>query len=116
MSSVLEPEAAVLRPDFVEVASLADVPPGWVRKVRAGAREIALANCDGNLFAIDNACPHAGGPLGDSRLKDGCYVECPWHNSVFEARTGEALRGPARKPVKTYPVTVQDGTIFVAVD
>jgi nitrite reductase/ring-hydroxylating ferredoxin subunit len=105
-----------LQPRFVEVASLADVPPGWVRRVRAGSRDVALANCDGALFALDNTCPHAGGPLGDGRLKDGCYVECPWHNSVFEARTGEALRGPARKPVKMYPVTVQDGTVFVAVD
>jgi 3-phenylpropionate/trans-cinnamate dioxygenase ferredoxin component len=109
------PEAEMLdTAEFVQVASVGDVPPGWVLKVRVGSREIALANCDGTFSAMDNACSHAAGPLGDNRLKEGCYVECPWHNAVFDARTGEAVRGPARKSVRTYPVTVNDGAIFVA--
>jgi nitrite reductase/ring-hydroxylating ferredoxin subunit len=103
-------------PRLTAVASVADVPPGWVLKVRVGSREIALANSEGTIHAFDNACPHAGGPLGDNRLKEGCYVECPWHNSVFDARTGDVLRGPARKAMKMYGVTVQDGTIFVSVE
>jgi nitrite reductase/ring-hydroxylating ferredoxin subunit len=116
MSGVPGPSDTALQAGVVKVASLGDVPPGWVRKVRAGTRDVALANCDGTMFALDNACPHAAGPLGDGRLRDGCYVECPWHNSVFDARTGEVLRGPARKQVKMYPVTVQDGAVFVTVD
>ena len=101
---------------LVQVAAVTDVPPGWVLKVRVGSREIALANSEGTFYAMDNACSHAGGPLGDNRLKEGCYLECPWHNSVFDARTGDALRGPARKPVRMYHVAVQDGTVFVALD
>jgi nitrite reductase/ring-hydroxylating ferredoxin subunit len=80
----------------------------------AGAkREIALANSGGTLLALENACSHAGGPLGDNRLKEGCYLECPWHNAVFDARTGAVVRGPARKPAKTYEVSVVDGTVFI---
>jgi nitrite reductase/ring-hydroxylating ferredoxin subunit len=98
---------------LVEVAAVSDVPVGWVLKVRVGSRELALAHTEEGLHAIENACSHAGGPLGDTRLKEGCFVECPWHNSVFDVRTGAVVRGPARKEVRTYDVTVQDGMVFV---
>ena len=99
---------------LVQVAALADVPLGWVLKVRVGSRELALARTEEGVHATENACTHAGGPLGDTRLRDGCFAECPWHNSVFDVRTGAVVRGPARKELKTYEVTVQDGKVFVA--
>lgn len=98
---------------LVPVASVADVPAGWVLTVRAGRREIALANCGGEISAFANACPHAGGPLGDNRVRNGC-VTCPWHGAAFDVRTGEVRDGPARKPVATYAVEIHDGTIYVA--
>jgi nitrite reductase/ring-hydroxylating ferredoxin subunit len=100
---------------LVQVAALSDVPPGWVLKVRLGSRELAVARNGDGVFVVDNACTHAGGPVGDTRLKEGCFVECPWHNSVFDVRTGAVLRGPARKELKTYDVVVEDGKIFVSV-
>jgi nitrite reductase/ring-hydroxylating ferredoxin subunit len=99
---------------LVQMAALADVPPGWTLKVRIGSRELALAHTEEGIRATENACTHAGGPLGDTRLKEGCFVECPWHNSVFDARTGAVVRGPARKELKVYEVTVEDGKVFVA--
>jgi nitrite reductase/ring-hydroxylating ferredoxin subunit len=99
---------------LVRVAAVADVPAGWVLKVRVGSRELALAHTEDGLYATENACSHAGGPLGDTRVKEGCFVECPWHNSVFDVRTGAVVRGPARKELKVYDVTVQDGMVFVA--
>jgi nitrite reductase/ring-hydroxylating ferredoxin subunit len=101
---------------YVAVASVNDVPPGWVLRVTVAQRELAVANEDGTFYAIDNACSHSAGPLGDNRLHNGCLVECPWHNAVFDVRTGEVVRGPARKPQRTYPVKVEDGTVFVSLD
>lgn len=100
---------------YLAVASVGDVPPGWVLKVVAGGREVALANRDGRFYALDNSCTHAGGPLAHNRLSRDCTVECSWHNSVFDVRTGEVVSGPARKPVRTYPVEVLDGRVYVLV-
>lgn len=100
---------------FVRAAAVADVPSGWVRAVVVAGKEIALANRDGTLYALDSTCTHAGGPLGDTRLRFDCTVECPWHASAFDIRTGEVLQGPARKGVKTYPVKVEDGIVFVSI-
>lgn len=101
---------------FVAVAALADIPVGWVLKVRVSSREIALANCEGEIEALDNSCSHAGGPLGDNRLKDSCFVECPWHNAVFDVRSGEAVSGAARKAVRKYETKVEGGMVYVSID
>jgi nitrite reductase/ring-hydroxylating ferredoxin subunit len=111
---VLDAMAMELATTFVAVASVSDVPPGWVLRVTIEPRDIALANADGAIYAFDNACSHAAGPLGDNRLRGDCLVECPWHNSVFDVRTGDAVRGPARKPLRTYPVKIEGDTVFVA--
>jgi nitrite reductase/ring-hydroxylating ferredoxin subunit len=100
---------------FTAAVALSEVPVGWVLRTSVAGREIALANQDGSIYALGNSCTHAGGPLGDNRLSTPCMVECPWHNSVFDIRTGEAVQGPARKPVKTYEVMVEAGMVFVKV-
>lgn len=101
---------------YVPVARVEDVPDGWVAAVRVGSRRIALANTDGTFHALDDSCSHAGGPLGDNRLHDGCLLACPWHDAVFDVRSGEPRCGPARKPQRTYPVQVVDGTVLVALE
>ncbi|HEX2149408.1 MAG TPA: non-heme iron oxygenase ferredoxin subunit [Actinomycetota bacterium] len=117
-----EPAAAVLTGtrlvesiEYIAVAQTGDVPPGWVLKVQVGNREVALSNCDGTFSALDNFCTHAGGPLGNNRLGDGCQLECSWHNAQFDARTGAVISGPARKPLRKYTVKVKDGTVYVAI-
>lgn len=107
---------------FSRAAAVADVPTGWTLKVAVGGREIALANREGTFYAVDNSCTHAGAPLGDSklrgdsRLKQDCLLECPWHNSQFDIRTGEVFQGPARKPLRTYETQVLDGLVFIRVE
>lgn len=98
---------------IVRVAAVSDVPPGWVLKVRIESLEIALANVGGTFTALENGCTHAGGPLGDNRLKEGCFLECPWHNAIFDARDGSVVRGPARKGAKLFDVSVVEGQVYV---
>ncbi|MDP8970557.1 MAG: non-heme iron oxygenase ferredoxin subunit [Actinomycetota bacterium] len=98
------------------VATVAQVPAGTVATVQAGGRDLALINYNGSFFALDNDCPHASGPLGQGLLGDGCLLACPWHGAVFDARSGQVLRGPARKAVRTYPVMLEGGAVLVALD
>jgi nitrite reductase/ring-hydroxylating ferredoxin subunit len=98
---------------LLRVADVEEIPPGWVLRVRVGNREVALANCEGTFHAVDNFCTHAAGPLAHNRLQRGCQIECPWHSSLFDVRTGEVVAGPARKPLATYLVKVENGAIYV---
>lgn len=113
-SAVLAGTRLVESVEYFAVAHTADVPPGWVLTVQVGNHQVALANCEGTFSALDNFCTHAGGPLGNSRLNDGCHLECSWHGAQFDARSGAVVTGPARKPLRKYTVKVLDGTVYVA--
>lgn len=58
--------------------------------VQAGERWYALANVDGAFHALDNNCPHNGGPLGRGRLVDGA-IECPWHQWRWDVASGQNI-------------------------
>jgi nitrite reductase (NADH) small subunit len=73
---------------WVQVARVADLPPGSGREVVAGDRIVALYNVAGEFFALDGVCPHQGGPLGKGNLQ-GCIVTCPWHGWQFDVRDGQ---------------------------
>lgn len=88
---------------YVPVARRADVPPGTVRQVRAGERWYALANVAGALYALDNNCPHNGGPLGQGCL-DGRELACPWHGWRWDVATGRACWPATDWRARTIPV------------
>jgi nitrite reductase (NADH) small subunit len=98
----------------VRVGHVADVPPGAARVIDAGRRTLALFNVEGAFFAIDNACPHRGGPLGEGDV-DGTVVTCPWHAWRWDVRTGVNVNNPAVK-LGCFPVTVEEGALVVEVD
>ncbi|HEV8436753.1 MAG TPA: Rieske 2Fe-2S domain-containing protein [Methylomirabilota bacterium] len=95
----------------VPVAKVGDVPPGEGRVVDAAGKTLALFNVDGTYRAVDNDCPHRGGPLGEGDLDAG-VVTCPWHGWRWDVTTGANANNPAVK-VSCFPVTVQSGQIFV---
>ena len=97
----------------VRVADVGDVAPGEVRTAEAGGRPIALANVDGTFYAVDNACLHRGGPLGEGDL-DGTTVICPWHGWRWDVRTGRSANNPALA-VTCVPVTIEAGAVYVEV-
>ena len=95
----------------MKVAEIAQLPPGTGTSVDAGGRTLALFNVGGTLYALDNTCPHRGGPLGEGDL-DGAIVTCPWHGWRYDVTTGAHDGNPSVR-VACYPVTVEDGAAYV---
>ncbi|HKY73046.1 MAG TPA: Rieske 2Fe-2S domain-containing protein [Nitrospira sp.] len=98
--------------EFVTVARAEDIPPGTGKTVEVNGVWIALFNVNGVFFAVDNTCPHAGGPIGEGKLS-GEIVTCPWHGWQFNVRTGERDVNPGIT-VACCPVRVQDGHVQIA--
>lgn len=98
----------------VTVADAADLPPGAMLTVTVDDRPVVVANVAGTLVAVDGACPHAAGPLGEGELVDGCQLRCPWHGATFDLRTGAVCSGPARKALRRYRVAVEAGAVRLA--
>jgi len=100
----------------IDVAPLADLPPGTMKLVEEGDVSVGVYNCDGELLAIEDRCSHDDGPLclGAWNPANGTVV-CPRHGASFEIKTGKALSLPAYLPVKTFPVRVEDGIVKIDV-
>jgi 3-phenylpropionate/trans-cinnamate dioxygenase ferredoxin subunit len=95
----------------VAACRLAELPPGEAYRIDR-ATPLAVFNADGELYAVDDTCTHQDASLADGWL-EGCTIECPLHSSCFDLRTGEPTGPPAKEPLRTYPVSVQDGVIYV---
>ena len=98
---------------FTSVADVASLPPGHCRTVHVQGREFALFNLDGEFFAIDDQCPHRGGPLGAGCFENG-RVFCPLHGWEFDVRTGASVTRDD-KPVRSYPTRLVDGQVEIAI-
>ncbi len=98
--------------EFVKVARVSEVPPGRGKLVQAGGRLIALFNCAGTFYAVDDTCTHAEASLSEGFL-EGTTVECPLHGARFDLRTGAAVWSPAFLPVATYAVRVEGDDVLL---
>jgi len=112
------------------VGRVADLPPGSRRLVQAGRFGVGVFNVNGRFYALNNHCPHAGGPLclgevtGTTEeagaykviwVRQGEIVSCPWHAWEFDIATGRTITEPT-KAVRTYPVRVEDDQVILETD
>ena len=95
----------------VAACRVRDLPPGEAHRID-GDVPIAVFNVDGELLAVDDTCTHQDASLAAGWL-DGCLVECPLHASRFDLRTGRPDSPPAKTALRTYPVSVEHGVIYV---
>lgn len=106
--------------DWIEVAQAADLPEGRVKTVTARTTSICLSHFDGQWAAMDNRCPHQGGPLGEGSIERGvegqCWIRCPWHGWDFDPLTGAPPGGHEDTGQTTYPVEIRDGAVFIGLE
>jgi MocE subfamily Rieske [2Fe-2S] domain protein len=85
-----------------------------VEQVKVGPLAIAVYRAKGEFYATQDLCTHERAYLSDGVVVD-CVVECPFHQGRFDVRNGRALGAPVTVPLKTYPVRIVDGRIYVGV-
>ena len=103
-----------------KVAELDELPDGRVKSAKAGNRAIALSHFDGQYAAMDNKCPHQGGPLGEGSIEKGidgkCWIRCPWHGWDFDPLTGKPPGGHEDTGQETYAVDVRGDGVYIGLE
>lgn len=96
----------------IKLCNTSDLTVGDQRcfEIESGEK-VAVFNVEGSFFAVQDACPHRGGPLSQGRL-EGHYVSCPFHAWKFDLKTG-TLATHSQIEIKVYPLQVEDGTLFL---
>jgi len=101
-----------VNPPFEAVAVEGELAPGQMKKIRPAGRRLLLCNAEGVYYAVDEMCSHE-----DYSLSLGCIqggkIKCSLHGSYFDLASGEALVEPADEPIRTYPVKIDAGRIWV---
>jgi nitrite reductase (NADH) small subunit len=101
--------------DWFDIGNVTDIPPRGARCVVTPRGRIGVfRTADDRIFAIEDHCPHKGGPLSQG-IVHGASVTCPLHNWVFSLETGEA-QGPDEGAVRTIPVRIVDGRLSLGLD
>jgi naphthalene 1,2-dioxygenase ferredoxin component len=100
---------------WIDAAAQDEVPQDDVIAVTAGGREVALYGVDGEVYATDNICTH-----GQARLCEGFLesheIECPLHQGKFDVRTGAPTCAPVTEAIRSYPVKIEGGRVWLALD
>jgi 3-phenylpropionate/trans-cinnamate dioxygenase ferredoxin subunit len=97
---------------FVRACRVSDIPAGTVGYAEVDGLRLAIANKDGEFYAVDDICTHDGGSLDQGELQ-GYNIECPRHGARFDVRTGRVTALPAIIPIGTYEVKVEGDDVLV---
>jgi nitrite reductase/ring-hydroxylating ferredoxin subunit len=104
----------VKRPVFTPVAPIESFQPGTLKGIEAEGARILLCNLDGEVYAYHNTCPGSVLPLDVGQLK-GYTLLCPWHNCLYDIRTGKRLDGGTGQ-LQVIPAAIRDGVIQLALN
>lgn len=100
---------------YVDVLGVDDLPAGSMKSVMTGGKKIALANVDGEFFAVDDTCTHEACSLGSEGYLDGNVIVCGCHGAQFDVTDGLVLALPATTSLNSYLVKVSGGRIYIGV-
>jgi naphthalene 1,2-dioxygenase system ferredoxin subunit len=100
---------------WVDALSAADLPSDDVMGIAIAGRDIAVFAVGGDVYATDNICTHGHARLCDGFL-DGHEIECPLHQGKFDVRDGQPTCQPVTEALRSYPVKVEAGRVFLQID
>ena len=100
--------------NWFRVLDLDELPEGRVKTVTAGSKSLAMTHFDGKYSALDNKCPHQGGPLGEGSIEKS-WLRCPWHGWDFHPCTGNSPGG-FDDGVETFSVEVKKDGVYVGLE
>jgi nitrite reductase/ring-hydroxylating ferredoxin subunit len=98
----------------VELKDL-DLKPNQMKLFHVNDKRIVIGRTESGYVAFDDFCTHRGGCLADGVMICGT-VQCPWHGSQFDVKTGKVKAGPAKDPIKTYEIVVVDQKYYLQVN
>ncbi len=99
---------------YVQVAKMHEIPKNKMQVFKVEGQEILLVNVEGEIYALENRCPHMGYPLYLGSL-EGKVLICGFHYAKFDVITGKSLGRVTKKPLKTFEIKIQNSMILVEV-
>lgn len=97
------------------VGKTSDVQEGKLVHITAVGKEIVVTKLDGNYYAMDNICTHAGAELHEGELNSS-VLTCPWHGAKWDIRTGSLISFPQKlKPLQSHKLSVENDTLYLEV-
>jgi nitrite reductase (NADH) small subunit len=115
--------------DDVALCRTDEIAEGQAKGFEVGRRRLVLVRSHGRFYALNDQCPHRAARLSDGTVggtavpsdvgvveygRDGEILRCPWHGWEFDITNGCSLHDPGRQRVRSYPVHVEDGHVFVS--
>ena len=99
----------------VVVGNTSEVQEGKLMHITAGGKEIVVTKLDGNYYAMDNVCTHAGADLHEGELNSN-ELTCPWHGAKWDIKTGNLISFPQKlKPLHIHKVLIENDTLYVEI-
>lgn len=99
----------------VEVAEANELEVDQMKLIHFGDKRLVLAKTEAGYVAFDDRCPHKGGSLAAGAMICGT-VQCPWHGTQFDVKTGHVKAGPGKDGISTYPVLENGNKVYIVVE
>jgi len=99
----------------VVVGNTSEVQEGKLMHITAGGKEIVVTKLDGNYYAMDNVCTHAGAGLHEGELNNN-ELTCPWHGAKWDIKSGNLISFPQKlRPLQNHKVLIENDTLYVEI-
>ncbi len=99
--------------DWIEVAKADDISDEGTLLVDCAGEPVCLYKISEGIFATHDTCSHGMASLADGFIVEGNQIECPLHQGTFDVRNGQAVGIPCKVDVRSYPVKVENGAVFI---